>query len=417
MAASASDYFQKVAMATATTLSAPGYTTGNTSINVASTTNWPTTTGVTFAIDEIDSAGERVSGTYNIFRGTVNSATQITNVTYVGGDANRNYSAGATTRVYILVSYAQMNRLIDGLLVSHNQDGTMITSLPLTTPKITTSINDASGNEVIKTPATASAVNEITVTNAATGANPTITATGGDTNVGLEFAPKGTGNIYFTHLYDWQKGSSTWTYASSTTFTVPQSDADLMAVGTKIWFTQTTSKYFYVVSKSGTTITVTGGSDYSVANAAITAPYFSNAETPVGFPDYFNYTPTFANTTLGNGTVTGRFTMHGKTVDGRALFTLGSTSAVSTGPTCTLPVTSTSTQYTTLLSHIGVCVINDAGVATNFGPARWVSTTTCDPVVWNAASIYLALNGITATVPFTFGNTDSIGLLFKYEAA
>jgi hypothetical protein len=37
---------------TATTLSAPGYTIAGTSINVASTTNWPTDTGVVFAIDE-----------------------------------------------------------------------------------------------------------------------------------------------------------------------------------------------------------------------------------------------------------------------------------------------------------------------------------------------------------------------------
>lgn len=127
MAASASDRFQKVGMSTATTLSAPGYTIGNTSITVASTTNWPTDTGVTFAIDEVetvDGQEVRVAGTYNIFRGTVASATSITNLTYVGGDANRNYSAGASTRVYILVSYAQMNRLIDGILVEHNQDGT-----------------------------------------------------------------------------------------------------------------------------------------------------------------------------------------------------------------------------------------------------------------------------------------------------
>lgn len=127
MAADVNDYFQKVGMATATTLSAPGYTTGATSINVGSTTNWPTTTGVTFAIDEtetVDGEEVRVSGTYNVFRGTVNTATQVTNVTYVGGDANRNYSAGATTRVYILVSSYRDNRLVDGIITEHNQDGT-----------------------------------------------------------------------------------------------------------------------------------------------------------------------------------------------------------------------------------------------------------------------------------------------------
>jgi len=124
MSASADDFFHKVGRSTATTLSAPGYTIGDTSINVASTTNWPTSTGVTFAIDETDADGNRISGTYNVFRGTVSGATQVNNLTYVGGDANRNYAAAATTRVYILVSAYRDNRFTDGVLVEHNQDGT-----------------------------------------------------------------------------------------------------------------------------------------------------------------------------------------------------------------------------------------------------------------------------------------------------
>jgi len=119
------DYFQKVGRSTATTLSAPGYTVAGTSITVGSTTNWPTTTGVTFAIDTVTSAGVRVEGSYTVFRGTVASATSITNVTYVGGDTNQNYSAGATTRVYILVSSFRDNRFTDGILIHADQDGTL----------------------------------------------------------------------------------------------------------------------------------------------------------------------------------------------------------------------------------------------------------------------------------------------------
>lgn len=124
MAASANDKFMKVGYSTATTLSSPGYTVGNTSINVGSTSNMPTDTGIYVMIDETDANGERESGTYNVFRGVVSSATQISSLVYEGGDANRNFSAGATTRVYITVSKFQMNRLIDGLLAEHNQDGT-----------------------------------------------------------------------------------------------------------------------------------------------------------------------------------------------------------------------------------------------------------------------------------------------------
>ena len=59
------------------------------------------------------------------------------------------------------------------------------------------SIADDSGNEYIKFVKTASAVNEISVTNSATGTNPEISATGGDTNIGLYLTTKGTGLIKF----------------------------------------------------------------------------------------------------------------------------------------------------------------------------------------------------------------------------
>ena len=85
--------------------------------------------------------------------------------------------------------------LIDTFLIGHDADGAHSSSLPLTTPKITTSINDANGNEVIKTPATTSAVNEIPVTNAATGNAPEVSATGGDTNIDLYLKGKGTGLV------------------------------------------------------------------------------------------------------------------------------------------------------------------------------------------------------------------------------
>lgn len=121
----AADYFHKVGAGTATTLASPGYTIGATSINVASTTNYPTDTGVTITIDEVDSSGTRVDGTRNVFRGDVASATQINELVYVGGDSNRDYSAGSTTRVYIEVNEQRENRIVDGLLVSHDQDGTL----------------------------------------------------------------------------------------------------------------------------------------------------------------------------------------------------------------------------------------------------------------------------------------------------
>jgi hypothetical protein len=52
-------------------------------------------------------------------------------------------------------------------------------------------IIDENANEQIKFSTTASATNEITIANAAAGNSPVISATGGDTNVGLTLTPKG----------------------------------------------------------------------------------------------------------------------------------------------------------------------------------------------------------------------------------
>lgn len=93
----------------------------------------------------------------------------------------------------------------------------------------------------------------------------------------------------------WIPVTDTLTYASSTTFTVSGDKRSVFRFGSRIKLTQTTDKYFYVKNASystSTTVTVTAGSDYSLANAAITSPYISYEDGPYGFPVYFNYSPT-----------------------------------------------------------------------------------------------------------------------------
>ena len=71
-----------------------------------------------------------------------------------------------------------------------------LTNKTLTAPKIGTSILDTNGNELALLTATGSAVNEFTIANASTGAAPTLSATG-ETNVGINIKPKGTGETVF----------------------------------------------------------------------------------------------------------------------------------------------------------------------------------------------------------------------------
>jgi len=73
-----------------------------------------------------------------------------------------------------------------------------ITTPAITSPKITTGINDANNAEVIEVPATTSAVNHLKITNSAANGNPTLEATGSDTNVGLNIGTKGNGTVTVT---------------------------------------------------------------------------------------------------------------------------------------------------------------------------------------------------------------------------
>jgi len=56
-------------------------------------------------------------------------------------------------------------------------------------------INDENGNEQIVFQTTSSAVNQLDITNSATGNAPSIQATGGDSNINLRVGPKGTGLV------------------------------------------------------------------------------------------------------------------------------------------------------------------------------------------------------------------------------
>ena len=90
----------------------------------------------------------------------------------------------------------------------------------------------------------------------------------------------------------WQAAFETWTYASADsptfTFTVPGNKSTKYYPGMRIKLTQTTVKYFIITkvvySSPNTTITVYGGTDYSLASATITAPHYSSAKAPAGFP-------------------------------------------------------------------------------------------------------------------------------------
>ena len=127
------------------------------------------------------------------------------------------------------------------------------------------------------------------------------------------------------------------------------------------------------------------------------------------------YTPTLTNLTLGNGSMSASYMQIGKTVFVSIKFTLGSTSAVGSGPLFSLPVTANARYLATQI--IGNATFIDTGVTTYPGVSRLASTTTAGPLALNAAGTYLATTGVASGVPFTFGSTDVLMIEIEYEAA
>ena len=115
---------------------------------------------------------------------------------YVSGSGDSvTFAAGATKIVYATANDGTNPDIVDcGVGVGDvTLTGTQtLTNKTLTSPKIGTSILDTNGAELMLLTATGSAVNEFTLANAATGAGPTLSATG-ETNVDINVNPKGSG--------------------------------------------------------------------------------------------------------------------------------------------------------------------------------------------------------------------------------
>jgi hypothetical protein len=158
----------------------------------------------------------------------------------------------------------------------------------------------------------------------------------------------------------WQDANESWTFATATTITVP-SDATLKySVGDKIKLTQSAVvKYFYIVGVSTTVLTITGGSDYTLANSAITANYYSKAASPLGFPTWFNYSPTPTGFSVLPTNLVSQFK-----IDGRSCTLVHSEGAVGTSNSggFTIPLPVTAATVANMVWRVA-CAIADNGVS------------------------------------------------------
>jgi hypothetical protein len=114
----------------------------------------------------------------------------------VGGASVIFGAADKTTKLVYLNGTDAVDLGVVNLTAPQTLTNKTLTSPTINDPVINI-IDDTNGNEEIIFTATASAVNELTVANAATGNNPNITASGSDADVGINFTPKGTGAVTF----------------------------------------------------------------------------------------------------------------------------------------------------------------------------------------------------------------------------
>lgn len=344
-----------------TTTTAGSVASGATTVTLNSVAGYTNGETVVLVIDPTDANKKQT------FTGTVDTAgVQITNVVWTAG-TNQTHALGATVVDYATATHISM--MTKGILVEHNQDGTH---------------EDVTAESLA-----------VSGTTALTGA---LTIKSYD------------GYIYPTY---------TPVYVSSTSIKVTGTDVTAQfPVGTKIVLTQSGLKYFYVTSSSfstDTTINLTGGSDYSVANAAISGFGYSYDATPQGFPQYFNYTPTWTGLTIGNATQSFAYNQIGKTVIVRFSVVFGSTTSVSGATSFTLPVTANAGY--TLIHHVGVVRFQDASSTDSTGVVGLISTTNAQLIAINSGSTYLGEVDLSSTVPFTWTTSDAIKGTITYEAA
>lgn len=139
-------------------------------------------------------------------------------------------------------------------------------------------IGDSNGNELLKVAGVASAVNELTLTNAATATNPFLAASGGDTNIGLELRPKGSGKVTVTDGTDVTKklNHDVSAIATATTRTATWNDgateiplmAAIAAKGDSFWASAAKTLAKMAVGTDGDRIIADSGATPGVAWAS-----------------------------------------------------------------------------------------------------------------------------------------------------
>lgn len=223
-----------------TTTTAGSVSSGAGTVTLNSVAGYTNGEPVVLVIDPTDASKKQT------FTGIVDtSGVQITSVVWTAG-TNQTHALGATVVDYATATHIAM--MSKGIKVNHTQKGNHKT------------LTDDNANEWIEQGSAGSAVNQVKITNAATGTAPIISANGDDSNIGLTLTPKGTGAIKHTLNYDaWVSGltaPTTVTALGNRSYSVVINSTDYtdrLSAGMRLKTTRTVAAPTQCTSLNGTT--------------------------------------------------------------------------------------------------------------------------------------------------------------------
>jgi len=224
----------------------------------------------------------------------------------------------------------------------------------------------------------------------------------------------------------WLPVTETWTRTGNHTFTVVGDLTAKYRKSTKVRYKDGGS-YEYGTIQSvtygapNTTITLVTNTDYAMAAATITDTYLSYIDRPEGFPIEFNWTVTWTNLTVNNGTVTAKFcVLAGMQINYHIELVFGSSTSISGAVDHSLPVpqgtyggASASKAWPIGL----VRMLDTSAPAAYQGIDQGYNGSVGNIVIQNASGTYLTTNQLSSTVPFTWAVGDEITIQGSYFGA
>jgi hypothetical protein len=133
----------------------------------------------------------------------------------------------------------------------------------------------------------------------------------------------------------------------------------------------------------------------------------------VPYDPWLTWIPSLTSLTTGNGTVTARYRLIGKTLDFRFKFKLGSTSAVGSDPKFTLPFAPHS-SFATSEDVLARGTLLDSGTQNRDSLARFDSGSTLVLLAYSTTGGHAT---ITATSPWTWTTGDCLSVYGTVEIA